>query len=54
MVNGVDQNHWRVNSTERRPGLNQSRTKKPVKDEAPHKTERSSPQRKGEGIDERI
>ena len=54
MVNGIVQNPWRVNSTERRSGLNQSRTKKAAKDEAQQKTERSPIQRKGEGIDERI
>ncbi len=54
MVNGIVQNPWRVNSTERRPGLNQSRTKKTAKDEAQQKAERPPLQRKGEGIDERI
>jgi hypothetical protein len=54
MVNGIVQNPWRVNSTERRPGLTQSRTKRTAKDEAKQKTEQSPILRKGEGIDERI
>jgi|GEM_PF-3541855 len=54
MVNGVVQNPWRVTSTERRPGINQSRTGKAATNKVWQKTERSPPQRKGEGIDERI
>ncbi len=54
MVNGIVQNPWRVNSTERRPGINQPRTGKIATTESRRKTERSPPQRKGEGIDERI